>query len=549
MKKLLLLCFLVTAVFTAKGQNIVQYTAEGKIGFKDSSGKIIIPAKYESVSKVDNYYYSVKSNDKYGIIDNHGKEIIKLKFKFINKISENIFSVMNDNYKVGIIDSNGKEILSITNNSLHFLPLSEDVYITMTTTWSDGKFGFIDKSGKEIVAPKYENLRPCSEGIIAGKLKDKWGFIKKNGEEIIPFIYTGDVQSFSEGLAVVGLDQKYGFIDKSGKVVIPIIYDSAKSFYKGLAIVRLNDKYLMIDKNGKAIKELKYTSFFRWSRDGLINVKLDKKYGRIDMATGKEIIPTIYDDIDSFDEDFSSWVQLNKKWGVIDKLGKIIVPIQYDEKESLYEYGNYNYKVQINKKYGLLDASKKELTEVKYDSIGNFSEGFALVKIGDKFGFIDLLGQELKPIIYDYGTSFSEGYATIINNRHWSFLNTKGEEMPLYYKELEQYQLIDSFKEGLCRVKFDDKIGYVNKKGTIIIQPIYYEASNFDGGLAKVKINNKWGLIDYIGNEFLPLEYDKIDSLKDDNIIATKNGKEFYFDKKGKEIEKPINNKNTDTTR
>jgi hypothetical protein len=51
-------------------------------------------------------------------------------------------------------------------------------------------------------------------------LNGKHGFIDKTGEEIIPLKYDSDYSSFSEGLAGVELNKKYGFIDKTGKVVI-----------------------------------------------------------------------------------------------------------------------------------------------------------------------------------------------------------------------------------------------------------------------------------------------------------------------------------------
>ncbi|MNG27741.1 hypothetical protein D3C84_1129060 [compost metagenome] len=83
----------------------------------------------------------------------------------------------------------------------------------------------------------------------------------------------------------------------------------------------------------------------------------------------------------------------------------------------------------------------------------------------------------------------------------------------------------------------------VNKKGYIILAPLYEKISGFYDGLANIKSNNKWGVIDSLGNEIIPVEYDEIDSFSYDNLKAIKNRKEFYFDKLGKEIEKPNDSK------
>ena len=54
-----------------------------------------------------------------------------------------------------------------------------------------------------------------SEGLADVRLNGKWGFIDKSGKVVIPFKYD-DALPFSEGFAVVELDGKDGYIDKNG---------------------------------------------------------------------------------------------------------------------------------------------------------------------------------------------------------------------------------------------------------------------------------------------------------------------------------------------
>ncbi len=72
----------------------------------------------------------------------------------------------------------------------------------------------------EVVPCKYDDVEDFVEGLAAVKLDGKWGYIDTTGREVIPFKYdyAGD---FSEGLAAVNLDGKRGFIDTTGQVVIP----------------------------------------------------------------------------------------------------------------------------------------------------------------------------------------------------------------------------------------------------------------------------------------------------------------------------------------
>jgi hypothetical protein len=132
----------------------------------------------------------------------------------------------------------------------------------------DGKYGFIDKTGKIIINPQFNNARSFSEGLasvcIGGNgflcQGGNWGFIDKTGKIIInpqfDFAFP-----FSEGLANVNIGNKYGYIDKTGKIVINPQFDDADDFSEGLASVCKGGngvsceggKWGYIDKTGKYI--------------------------------------------------------------------------------------------------------------------------------------------------------------------------------------------------------------------------------------------------------------------------------------------------------
>ena len=68
-------------------------------------------------------------------------------------------------------------------------------------------------------------------------MASKYGFIDKSGKVVIEPQFD-DADLFSEGLVLVEKDGKWGFIDKSGKVVIEPQFDDAEPFSEGLAKVR-----------------------------------------------------------------------------------------------------------------------------------------------------------------------------------------------------------------------------------------------------------------------------------------------------------------------
>ncbi|ECC1273812.1 WG repeat-containing protein, partial [Campylobacter coli] len=59
------------------------------------------------------------------------------------------------------------------------------------------------------------------------KLNGRWGFIDRSGKFVIKPKFDS-IWDFSEGLAKVKLNGKYGFIDKSGKIVIEPKFDDIR---------------------------------------------------------------------------------------------------------------------------------------------------------------------------------------------------------------------------------------------------------------------------------------------------------------------------------
>ena len=124
----------------------------------------------------------------------------------------------------------------------------------------NGKYGYVDKSGHEVIPCKYDYAGNFREGLAIFEKDDKWGYIDKKGREVIPCKYDRTF-NFSEGLAIVEKDDKSGFIDKEGREVIPCKYDAAGSFSEGLAYVKKDDKWGYIDKTGREIIPFIYESF------------------------------------------------------------------------------------------------------------------------------------------------------------------------------------------------------------------------------------------------------------------------------------------------
>ncbi len=352
---------------------------------------------------------------------------------------------------------------------------------------------------------------------------------------------------FSGGLAAVWKgwwsDRSCGYIDKTGKIVIPLNpeYDGVAGFSDGLAKVAKDGKYGFIDKTGKVVVPLEYDDAEDFS-SGLAKVKKDGKYGFIN-TTGKMVVPLEYDYIGSFSDGLAKvgkggqWLWQRKyeggSYGFIDKTGKIVVPLEYDDAEDFSDGLARVVKKDAdgNKKYGFVGKTGKVMIPLEYDDAGSFSEGLARVKKG---------------YMREVNVINSEGLVQV--EKVYIGENIVIDKTGKVVIPRREYVVSNDFSEGLAAVEKHDadgneKYGFIDKTGKIVVTPEYDGAENFSDGLAKVRKGGwetgKYGLIDKTGKIVVPLEYDNIGSFSDGLARVEKNGKYGFIDKTGKVVVTP----------
>ena len=122
---------------------------------------------------------------------------------------------------------------------------------------------------------------------------------------------------------------------------------------------------------------------------------------------------------------------------------------------------------------------------------------------------------------YESARRFQEGLAAVEYNDKWGFINKKGEEViPT------EYDWVQYFNEGLVVAKKDNKWGVLNKKGEVVV-PFKYEGMYYlyKNGWIAVKLNGKWGYIDGSGKVVIDIKYDMYNAFNEDVFAMELNGK------------------------
>ena len=199
-----------------------------------------------------------------------------------------------------------------------------------------------------------------------------------------------------------------------------------------------------------------------------------------------------------------------------------------------------------NEKWGFIDTEGRLAIPHKYDSVGHFSEGLAAIEKDGKQGFINSKDEwliELESPYYWRGeTYFSDGLARIRGPSHsLGFINKKGEVVI----EPQEY-FIRNFHEGLAAIKKDDKLGFVNTKGEMVIEPKFdwKETAEFSEGLASIRRddeNGDWeyGFINKKGDWKIEPEYSYAGDFSDGWARVKKDGKYGFINQENEWVIEP----------
>ena len=277
---------------------------------------------------------------------------------------------------------------------------------------------------------KYDQLSLFSEGYAAVCKNGKCGYIDKAGQEVIPCKYDW-ANTFNEGLASVrfSYDSGYGFIDTTGREVIRHRREIAVpgDFSEGLVVVKNegNDHFFVLDKEGRKVFQGSYGkgSYAPYSSFGMMPyaapIYIEKFIdGKLYIPKGesgynvydtkgnqvKEVSDSEMDQITKRAtagqaQTFTHTLYTDKMyggmmgeivlWGVKDANGKIIVPAEYDKASIYFE------PEKIDLTNGVIPVVLIEYSGISYmgEWLGICPDDGSV----EHYGYVDLKGNDTFP--------------------------------------------------------------------------------------------------------------------------------------------------------
>jgi hypothetical protein len=320
-----------------RNQNILRQEAGGLLKIKHSTLAYIwvifsflsllpLPLFAAATNQPGIILYSIKKDGKYGYIDQEGKVIIEPQYESAAAFSEGLAQVRWDG-KYGYIDTAGKMVIP---NQYHFAASFSEGLARVRAT-AGAKMGYMDTKGKMVIPPAYDQADDFHEGLARVGLRKKFGFINKKGDLVIPLQYD-TAQGFSQGLALVkrraGAGTDYFYIDTKGKKALDPDCRSAGNFKEGLAYFRDSQAMGYLDLKGKVAIAPKFEEARAFS-EGLAAVKLSKLWGYIDK-TGQWVIEPRFESAGSEFKEGLAFVKAKEQYGYIDTSGQFVIRPQFE---------------------------------------------------------------------------------------------------------------------------------------------------------------------------------------------------------------------------
>lgn len=448
-----------------------------KWGYVDSKEQILIPIAYDMIYPFQNEEAYVMKGKKTGMINRQGNLVFPLKYTAIGLFDSHGYTWANSGGKLlgnkiqggkwGIVSKNGSVVVPVKYKSVGtFLPTEKQDSVIQYNTASNSCVNYsLFTSLNESLAPYY-----WFSNVENGK---EAGVIDRSGKTIIASKYD-DIYAPTSGM-IIGVKEKRNYVNYSyynieTKKELSLKLNSKENqvgmFLGETACVKSGDGFYLINKEGNKVSD-NYENLIYTTQDLYLGCKGDK-YGAI-TTQGSSAIPFEYDGMmDRFTNGLLIVKNANGYCGAVNSKNEAIIPFEYNSLGS-FDYGTAV--VEKDGKYGYLGMDDKALTAIHFDEAEALSyEGQTCVWVktnSDSWRYFDLLNQNyVFETTYKDVSSFSEeGLGIVMDHTNkYGVINNKGEIiLPLQFASIEvAMNVLGSLYERYGLRKYTDKDIYLN---------------------------------------------------------------------------------------
>jgi len=381
------------------------------------------------------------------------------------------------------------------------------------------RWGFVDRSGRLAVPPRFERTVAAEAdweatshpgrqktdelfmtpsvvaettavmGVRAGR---SWGFVDHQGQ-LLPLRFD-QVGAFREGLAPVRQGEHWGFVRSNGTIAVPVMFDQVGDFLGGLAVVSQESRYGVVDSEGNFVVKMRFESIQPADSvfyDNRALFTLFDKKGYASRA-GTIAIPPLFEGALPFSEGLAAVTQSGRT-GYIDTTGRMVIE---PRPWTAARFSRGRAMVIMGEKCGFIDRSGAYVVRPVFTDAKAFTpDDRAEAWRGSVKGWIDLAGRWHQSRIDELQRLDDSLSVAVIDGRRALVRRATGEKIREY-----PWEVLGPFEEGLAHVRgADDRWGFIDLDGRIVIPLRFRQVASFDHGLCKATTRDTLGYIDRSG--------------------------------------------------
>lgn len=418
---------------------------------------------------------------------------------------------------------------------------SENCYIIVE---KNRKKGIVDEEGKQIIGCQFDSINPVSESDIVlffcGIKKEKvkysqsydWSIINKDGKDVFERVLSG-YKLLGKGLIALRNEEgKYAVADFAGKILSGWDFDDVKEFGVSTNINSDFTTEALMEYYAKWVKKCEYSP----KKDINLKYALVEISGRFGVINkfAHIIIPPKYESLIILDNGTfiaDKCELINTRCERVVSNGNTTIPIseEYDDEEYL---GNGFVKVKKDGLFGCINRFGEIIIPIIYDSLSYYNDLFIVSKYDKDYGInnhavINFQNEQIVP--------FDEKYCNIIikngiimcqkTYNRWGAYSLQGDLIcgPKYD---DTFHYITNNLIKVRQEIYDNKLGegLIDSHGNEIISPDsgIEVADNIVDGLVAFRCDERVGFIDAMGNLVLKLKYESIGSFVDGYAIVSR---------------------------
>lgn len=497
---------------------------DGKYGVIDKKGNIVVEPIYNAVQipnpskpvficigEYDNqtkkYKSEVLNDKKEKIFENYENvHAIPIETNIESTPYEKNTLIYQKDGKYGLINLEGKEITKPIYEEINSIHYKEGTF----SIKQDGKVGAINLKGKVIIKPEYETItsdnyyndktkNKTTGFIVSKKTEDgyRYGYINYRGDVILKTEYTElervtQIPNEKELYFIAFKDGQAGLL-KEKKIVLNHEYEDIQySSSNSVFVVQRNSKQGVVSKEGNTIVNTEYDNIVFGGM--YINAQKNNKVYLFDLNGGSVENKNIISKTETDNPNYFITVDKNDIYTIVDKNGNILV----DENYSYIEYlpGDY-FIVAKDGKNGVIDISGKAVIELEYTSIFHLNDTNILQAEKIESKTIDLYSITMQKIgsMSNATITTKNNYIMLASDNDFAYYDFSGNK-------LTSIQALTN--NQLFAKKTNDKWGFVDKQGNVVIECKYEMVTDFNEyGYAGIKLNGMWGVIEQSSHQII----------------------------------------------